>query len=206
MPYNCEECGNLGARMNTILEIRLCETCSHSYKYKLICKSQGFKKYLLTEIDLNGQNQIQLVQYHCKNPHWKSGPAMTLYLESELAQVFLNKYNDVITNRLNILEPILDIDDTLSQVSDWLKDSKNKVKQDKYDKILKKLDIELENLPGWVRDNLKQAKSGAEFERVLSSYIRFKKLYGILKLEGLVKYIDHSICHDYIYQKYEANL
>lgn len=203
MPYNCEDCGGQGARMNSMFEIRLCETCSHGSKYKLICKSVGIKQYKLTESDL--ANNQHLRQFHCKNPYWKSGPAMTLYLESEIQEIFLVKYHDVITNKLGIHNPNSNIANTVIQVIEFLEDSKNKVKQDKFDKILNKYSLDLESLPKWVKEQLEETKSCAEFERILLNYIRFKKLYKILKGEGLEKYIDHSISHDYIYANRNAN-
>lgn len=198
MPYNCEDCGILGARMNTLLEIRLCETCAQKSEYKLICKSIALKQYKLSETDL--LNNLELKNYQCKNPHWKSGPAMTLFLERDIQQIFLIKYNNIVTNELRINNPQDNISNTVNLVINYLEDTKDRIKQSKFDKILKKHGFELENLPKWVQDKLEETKSGAEFERVLLNYTRFKKLYKILRDEGLKKYIDHPISHDYIYQ------
>ena len=56
MPYNCEECNELGARLNSIIGIRLCEKCVNSDKYKLICKSDAIKKYKFVRCN-SGANQ-----------------------------------------------------------------------------------------------------------------------------------------------------
>ena len=53
MPYACEDCGEQGARMNSMFEIRLCQVCSTLPKYKLICKSKALNQYVLTDTDLN---------------------------------------------------------------------------------------------------------------------------------------------------------
>lgn len=199
MPYNCEECGKVGARLNSMLEIRLCENCVAGPKYRTICKSIAMKKYKLTDLELGN---AQIKHYLCKNPHWKSGPAMTLYLETDIQQLFLQGYTEIITDVLKKpipLEPI-SIDETSEEILNWIEEKKNEAKHSKYKKILDKHYIELEDLPKWVRYELVQVKSMAEYERVLTSYMRLKKLYFLLKSKGLEKYINLKISHDYIYQ------
>lgn len=202
MPYYCEDCGNLGARMNTLFEIRLCENCSHSFKYKLICKSKAINQYKLTLDDLQN-NQIS--EYYCKNPHYKSGPPMTLYLELDIQRIFLNKYNDIITTKLQINININDNqeekDQIIKMVVNYLNQIKINNKKNKFEKILCKLNINYELLPEWVKKSLSDAKNGVEYEFILTSYLRFKNLLKILNQHNLKKYINHIICHNYIYHK-----
>lgn len=200
MPYNCEDCGQQGARMNSLFEIRLCVNCSCSNKYKLICKSKAMGKYLLTNTDIaNGPNPPK--EYRVKNPHYKSGPPMTLYLESEIEELFLLKYNDLITNILMIQNPHDNIEKVLKEIENYFEEQKNIKKSSKHNKILSKYNIEDESdLPVWVQLELSKTKSGTEYERVISSYLRFVDLKKLLAKEKLFKYIDHKVSHEYIYQ------
>lgn len=217
MPYNCEDCGSTGAKMKTLFEIRLCDDCSQSFKYKLISKSKVIDIYKLTPIDLANNNLLnyQIKEYYCKNPHYKSGPPMTLYLESDIQKIFLRKYSDIIQNKLQIvnnnidpsqIENLVQIEQIVSMVTNYLNKIKMDLKKNKFDKILKKLNVDYISLPNWVKNSLNKVKNGVEYEFVLTSYIRFRNIYKILSEHGLKKYIDHKICHDYIYQNFSNNL
>ncbi len=200
MPYACEDCGKMGARMNSLFEIRLCVECAGSTKYKLICKSKALAVYHLTKSDFD-LNLNPPKEYLVKNPHYKSGPPMTLYLETEIIQLFLSKYDDLITNILIIPNPLDDIENTIGEIKNYFDEKKNLKKQEKYDKILSKYLIgDTDELPKWVQTQLWNVKSAAEYERVVSSYFRFVDLNKLLKKENLSKYIDHKISHEYIYQ------
>lgn len=200
MPYACEDCGEMGARMNQLFEIRLCSECSKSSKYKLICKSKALSQYLLTNTDLD-INPNPPKEYLVKNPHYKSGPPMTLYLETEIQRVFLSKYDDMITNILIIPNPLNDMEKTIKAIENYLEEQKNIRRQKKYQKILDKHNIRDESdLPEWVKKQLLESKSVAEYSRIISSYIRFEDLYKLLKSTNLLKYIDLKVCHEYIYQ------
>lgn len=219
MPYECKDCGKMGARMNSLFEIRLCVDCSNSFKYKLICKSKALNQYLLTKSDLD--NNPELVQeYLVKNPHYKSGPPMTLYLESQVHKIFMIKYKEIIKKifieQSNLYNKLFDdeiIDDEFNlidiskieiivvEVSNYLEEQKNIKKQNKYYKILNKYNVKNEtDLPIWVQLQLNGYKSVSEYERILASYFRFVSLHKLLKNEKLIKYLDHKICHDFIYQ------
>jgi len=202
MPYACEDCGEQGGRMNSMFEIRLCQACSTLPKYKLICKSKALNQYVLTQTDLDS-HPIPPEEYRVKNPHYRSGPPMTLYKQIEIEQVFLSKYDNLIT------QLVLQDQELPSQtpkqiaeiINDYLREQKYLKKQQKYYKILDKYNIRDEqDLPDWVQDKLREAKSGAEYERVICGYLRFVKLYKLMKQEKLSKYIDHKVCHDFIYQ------
>lgn len=203
MPYACEDCGEPGARMNSLFEIRLCANCSSSPKYKLICKSKALNQFALTQTDLD-THPIQLEEYRVKNPHYRSGPPMTLYKQMEIEQIFLSKYNNLII-QLAIQDPELP-SQTPEKISviikDYWREQKDLKKQQKYYRILDKYNIRDEqDLPVWVQDKLTKIKSGVEYDRVISGYIRFVQLHKLMKQEKLTKYIDHKICHNFIYQK-----
>ena len=195
MPYNCEDCGNEKAKMNMMLEIRLCPDCADSFKYKLICKSNAIEKYNLTKSDFNN---YPYKEFLCKNPH-KSSSIMTLYLESEVFQLFFSKHENLITNELGILNPEIDIPKTVSQVLNHIKQIKLTLKQNKFDKILDKHNVVLNKLPQWVQIELNLTNTAAEYDRIISSYLRYKKIYSILKSYNIEKYINIKISHDYIY-------
>lgn len=200
MPFICEDCGEIGARMNTLFGIRLCVECSKSIKYKLMCKSKVLSEYLLTKTDLDSDpNPPQ--EYLVKNPHYKSGPPMVLYLEIEIQRVFLSKYDNLINNILMIQNPLSNMKNTINFIMDYFKEQKHTKQKAKYNKILIKYNVGSEiDLPNWVQIKLQDAKSVAEYERIVSSYFRFIELHKLLKKENLSKYIDHQICHEYIYQ------
>lgn len=202
MPFPCEDCGEMGARMNSLFEIRLCVNCSSSHKYKLICKSKALNQYVLTQTDLDTY-PTPPEEYKVKNPHYRSGPPMTLYKQVDIEQVFLSKYNNLIT-QLSTQDPELPSQPP-EQIAEILKDywreQKDLKKQQKYYKILDKYNVrEEQDLPVWVQDELNKTKSGAEYERVISSYFRFVQLHKLMKREKLTKYIDHKVCHNFIYQ------
>lgn len=200
MPYNCEDCGELGARMNTLFEIRLCSNCLNSPKYKLICKSKVLNLYKLTEKDLNDYENPPK-EYLVKNPHYSSSSPMILYQQKQIEQVFLWKYEELI-KELSIQEPLANIEETSYKIEEYKEEKKQLKKQENYRKTLNKYNIESEeDLPMWILNKLYNVKSKAEYERTIIGYLRFKQLYKLMKQEKLIKYVDHKICHDFIYQK-----
>lgn len=200
MPYECEECGTIGARKNLIFEIRLCSNCHKLNKYKLICKSKVFSIYKLTQYDLLCY-PIKLTEYLVNNPYYKSGPPMTLYLFTQIIEIFISKYKDLLKNILNIQEPLNNLEMTIEILNDYFKEQKYLKKQEKYYKILDKYNIKIDkNLPLWVQNKLNLANSSLEYKNIITSYIRFKNLYKLMKKEKLFEFIDHQICHKFIYQ------
>ena len=195
MPYNCEECNELGARLNSIIGIRLCEKCVNSDKYKLICKSDAIKKYKLSKTDFDNNNFEEM---YCKNPHYRSGPVMTLYYENEIINFFINKYNNLIRNTLLIDNPHNNIENTIAKVKNYYDDIKNNNKDKKINKILKKYDYEIDNLPNKIFDKVIIAKSSAEVERILISWDKEQKLYDVLKSSDIEEYITIPLCQNYI--------
>jgi len=135
MPYNCEDCNQPGARMNLIFGIRLCKNCNCLPQYKLICKSKAMDKYFLNKNDLEHNYNISK-EYSVSNPYNKSGPPMTLYLEQQIQQIFLQKYYDLINNILKISNPEDNIDNVIFRIKNYYDEKKNYKKQQKQNIIL----------------------------------------------------------------------
>jgi hypothetical protein len=81
----CIECNELVGKIRVGLDIRLCDNCKESKKYKLITKKTSKDKYNLTEKDLENINYF-LVKNSCYSSY------MLLYLEKEIFTCFLNKH------------------------------------------------------------------------------------------------------------------
>ena len=173
MPYNCEDCKKSGAKMNILFEIRLCKTCSHSLKYKSICKSNVLLQYKLSKEDFY---DYPYKIFYCNNPYWKNGPPMTLYLELDIRQLFLNKYSNIITNILQIYNPIENFDNTFQLVSKYINQYKTNLKQKKFKKILDSYNIEFYELPELVHIELTGSKNTSQCESIVLNFLRFKKL------------------------------
>ncbi len=100
MPFECEECTNLGARLVFGLDIRLCKGCKKLFKYRLISKTHALKDYGLK------QNDIDNLEYkEVGNPLYRGERNMILYKESDILNIFIKKYYTLIGhNEINILE------------------------------------------------------------------------------------------------------
>ena len=195
MPYNCEECDILGARMNSIFQIRLCEECVNNSKYKLICKSDAIKKYRLSKSDFENNN---FIEKYCKNPYYKSGPPMTLYFNHEIITWFLIKYNNLITEILQLTNPLDNIEDTINKVINHYANIKLKNKNKTLEKILKKSNNDLDDFPIKIQDKIASAKNNVEVERIIESWNRTIKLSQVLKSSNIGEYIELDICKNYI--------
>lgn len=171
MPFACEDCGVMGARMNSIFKIRLCVKCLGSLKYRLMSKSRALNEYTLTQTDVDNY-PIPLKKYLVNNPHYKLGPPMTLYYLTQIEQVFLFKHNDLIV-KLSILEPFSNIEQTAKIIKDYHKEQKYMKKQQKNYKILDKYNIKLEeDLPVCIQEKLMKINNVKEYEHIISNYVR----------------------------------
>ncbi len=196
MPYKCEECQQLGARLNHIFEKRLCVNCLSSNKYKLICKSEVLKRYQLTKTDLTNYQYEEIL---CTNPIYPNASPMTLYYEREIKTFFINKYKKIIEEKLNFQEYISEdnIDYIITLVLNYLVKQKQESRENKFNKILKKFDLKLEELPEEIIELLSSVSTATEYEKVIVSYIKRNELYEELKKYNLEKYIDYQVCLDY---------
>jgi hypothetical protein len=206
MPYTCEECNFVGVKINHIIEKRLCKECLLSNKYKLICKSEIKKKYKFNDDDFLNYPYKEI---YVNNPYYKRGPSMTLFYEKDIKKYFLNKYNDIIINKLNINN--IDIDNInfdnindediniiLEKLINYFEDIKNNNKKIKFDKILKKYDIDKEYLPNEIINNILQIESSRGMNNIIQNFLREEDLSKILKQYNLEEYINLNICKDFI--------
>ena len=90
MPYNCEECNVIGAKLNNLVEKRLCRDCLKSDNYILICKSMVKSKYNYNNNDF--ENYPYSVIY-TNNPFYKSASGMNLFYEKDIKKYFIEKHN-----------------------------------------------------------------------------------------------------------------
>lgn len=126
--YKCEECNELGARLKSALNIRLCDECNTSKKYKLITKTTVKDKYKLTDSDLKN-----IPSYPVKNPHFSCAAPMILYLEKVIFTAFINKY-DSQNNFLNFEE--IDEDSIIENIMVKI----NNIELEKYKKKYENID------------------------------------------------------------------
>jgi hypothetical protein len=206
MPYKCEECDFIGVKINHIIEKRLCKECLLSNKYKLICKSEIKKKYKFNDNDFLNYTYKEI---YVNNPYYRNAPGMTLYYEKDIKRYFLNKHNDIIINKLN-LDNInfvnINIDDMnnedintiLEQLLDYFENIKNNNKKIKFDKILKKYDIEKEYLPNQFINNILHIEPIKDMDKIIQNFLREEDLSKILKQHKLEEYIHLKICTDFI--------
>jgi len=197
MAYTCEVCGSENAKKNKIIEMILCTNCQET-EYKLICKSDAMKKYNLTKKDIENYDYEE---FNCRNPHYKSAAMMTLYYEKDIKNYIIEKYNDIITNELNILNPEDNLYESINNLYEYLQNKKNNTKKSKIDKILDKYNVELEDLPEEIQEELEESKTLTQYEKIIKKYIRKTDLMETLKLNNLDEYISLGVSTDYIQEK-----
>ncbi len=201
MPYKCEECGFLGVKINHIIKKRLCRNCLLSNKYKLICKSDIKKIYKFNDEDFINYPYIKI---YVNNPYNRNAQVMTLFYEKDVKRYFLNKNNDIIINKLNINEINInnindeDINIILEELLYYFQIIKNNKKIIILDKILKKYDIQKENLPNYLINNILQTEKLKDINYLVQKFIREEDLYKLLKKHNLEEYINLNICNEFI--------
>ena len=85
----CENCRvNIGTK-NRIHSLILCEQCSHSPDYEMICKSIAKNKYKLNDKDL-----INIEYIEVDNPHFKCAAKMKLFLEKDIKKYADEKHKN----------------------------------------------------------------------------------------------------------------
>jgi len=201
MPYKCEECDFIGVKINHIIEKRLCKVCLLSNKYKLICKSDVKKKYKFNDDDFINYPYIKI---YVNNHYYRNAQIMTLFYEKDVKRYFLNKYNDIIINKLNINEINInevnddDVNIILEKLLYYFQIVKNNNKIIILDKILKKYDMQKENLPNKLINNILQTEKLKDINYLVQKFIREEDLYKVLKKNNLEEYINLNICNEFI--------
>jgi len=124
----CDECKFFAGRFNDKHNLYLCDMCSKTEKFNIICKTTAKTKYFLKDSDL-----AEIKTYDVKNPHYRSGPPMILLKEAEVIDVFCKIYN---TDRASYKQKLIEIAGN--------KDEKKKTLQEK--KQIKQIEEEKRQL------------------------------------------------------------
>ena len=89
----CFGCLRKTTSTHPLHRVSMCLDCSRSL-FPTICKSRAFEKYDMIEADLAG-----LMSVSARNPYGTDKPAMTLYLERDVAE-WCDRHRDVIAERV----------------------------------------------------------------------------------------------------------
>lgn len=196
MPFYCEECNIKGARLNNIIQKRLCKNCLHTDNYKLICKSEVIKKYKLSINDLDNYNYKVI---YVRNPYNSNGSPMILFFEKDIKKLFINKYSNIITNELHyIVENNNNDFIIINQTIEYLNNINNNKKNSIVNKLFIKFKITENELPEEYLHKINLSKTTKGIEDIIKQYFKKNKLYKILLENNIEEYIDMDICIKYI--------
>jgi hypothetical protein len=213
MPYNCEECNVIGAKLNNLVEKRLCKDCLKSDNYILICKSMVKSKYNYNNNDF--ENYPYRVIY-TNNPFYKSASGMNLFYEKEIKKYFIEKHKavvikniDEINYKLGIIlinvENNIDyenlsnetINSMVNYIEEYIEIEKNNKKEILLNKLLEKYDIIKEELYASVLQEIEYS-SIKNLKNIVLCFARKRELLEILKKHDIENCITMKICKEYI--------
>ena len=213
MPYNCEECNVIGAKLNNLVEKRLCKDCLKSDNYILICKSMVKSKYNYNNNDF--ENYPYRVIY-TNNPFYKSASGMNLFYEKEIKKYFIKKNKDIfiknideIYYKLGIIlinvENNIDyenlsneiINSIVNYIEEYIEIEKDNKKEILLNKLLEKYDIIKEELSASVLQEIEYS-SIKNLKNIVLCFARRRELYEILKKHDIENCITMKICSEYI--------
>jgi len=218
MPYNCEECNVIGAKLNNLVEKRLCKDCLTSDKYILICKSMVKSKYNYNNNDF--ENYPYRVIY-TNNPFYKSASGMNLFYEKEIKKYFIEKHKAVVIKNINQLNYELNyklgnnivinhnnvidyenfsnetINSMVKHIEEYIEIEKDNKKEVLLDKLLEKYDITKEELPASVLQEIEYS-SIKNLKNIILCFSRKRELLEILKKHNIENHITMKICSDFI--------
>jgi hypothetical protein len=222
MPYNCEECNVIGAKLNNLVEKRLCRDCLISDNYILICKSMVKSKYNFNNNDF--ENYPYRVIY-TNNPFYKSASGMNLFYEKEIKKYFIEKHkaiviknidqlnyklnyelnyklgNNIIINDNNIIdyENLSNeiINSLVKHIEEYIETEKDNKKEILLNKLLDKYDITKEELPASVLVEIEYS-SIKNLKNIVLCFARKRELLEMLKKHNIENHITMKICSEYI--------
>ena len=213
MPYNCEECNVIGAKLNNLVEKRLCKDCLKSDNYILICKSMVKSKYNYNNNDF--ENYPYRVIY-TNNPFYKSASGMSLFYEKEIKKYFIEKYKAVVIknideinyklgNNIVINDNVIDyenlsneiINSLVNYIEEYIETEKENKKDVLLDKLLDKYDIIKEELPTSVLDEIEYS-SLKNLKNIVLCFARRRDLLEMLKKHDIENCINMKICSEFI--------
>jgi len=214
MPYNCEECNVIGAKLNNLVEKRLCKDCLTSDKYNLICKSMVKSNYNFNNNDF--ENYPYEVIY-TKNPHYRCATSMNLFYEKDIKKYFIEKHKAIVIKNIDELnhnlnynivinhDNVIDyenlsneiINSLINHIEEYIETEKEDKKDTLLNKLLVKYDIDREELPESVLDEIEYS-SLKNLKNIVSCFARKRELLEILKKHHIEDCITMKICKEYI--------
>ena len=214
MPYNCEECNVIGAKLNNLVEKRLCKDCLLSDKYILICKSMVKSNYNFNNNDF--ENYPYQVIY-TKNPHYRCATSMSLFYEKDIKKYFIEKNkaiviknideinhklnNNIVFNHDNVIdyENLSNeiINSLVKHIEEYIEIEKDNKKEVLLNKLLEKYDITKEELTASVLEEIEYS-SLKNLKHIIMCFTRRRELYEILKKYDIENCITMKICSEYI--------
>ena len=218
MPYNCEECNVIGAKLNNLVEKRLCKDCLTSDKYILICKSMVKSNYNFNNNDF--ENYPYEVIY-TKNPHYRCATSMSLFYEKDIKKYFIEKHKAVVIKNINQLNYELNhklgnnniiindndidyenlcnetINSLVKHIEEYIETEKDKKKEALLNKLLDKYDITNEELPASVLEEIEYS-SLKNLKHIIMCFSRRRELLEMLKKHNIEDCITMKICSDFI--------
>ena len=213
MPYNCEECNVIGAKLNNLVEKRLCKDCLKSDNYILICKSMVKSKYNYNNNDF--ENYPYRVIY-TNNPFYKSASGMNLFYEKEIKKYFIEKHKAVVIKNIDEVNYKLGIilinvennidyenlsNEIINSIVNYIEEYIEIEKENKKDillvKLLDKYDIIKEELPASVLQE-KEYSNIKNLKNIVLCFARRRELLEILKKHDIENHITMKICSEFI--------
>jgi len=214
MPYNCEECNVIGAKLNNLVEKRLCKDCLKSDNYILICKSMVKSKYNYNNNDF--ENYPYRVIY-TNNPFYKSASGMNLFYEKEIKKYFIEKYkavviknideinyklgNNIVINDNNVIDYENLSNETINSIVNYIEEyieiEKENKKEIFLNKLLEKYDIIKEELPASILQEIEYS-SIKNLKNIVLCFARKRELLEMLKKHDIENCITMKICKEYI--------
>ena len=213
MPYNCEECNVVGAKLNNLVEKRLCKDCLTSDKYILICKSMVKSNYNFNNNDF--ENYPYEVIY-TKNPHYRCATSMNLFYEKDIKKYFIEKHKAIVIknideinhelgNNILINDNVIDyenlsneiINSLVRHIEEYIEIEKDNKKKILLNKLLEKYDITKEELTASVLEEIEYS-SLKNLKYIILCFVRRRELLEMLKKHDIENCITMKICKEYI--------
>ncbi len=187
----CQACLKYKGKFSNLHNILLCNICKDSPDYINICKSLAKTKYFLTDADLTDLKSTKV-----KNPHYKSGPPMTLFCEKDIINIFCAKYE---IETAEIPTQLTALEDRKEQASIKMAEARRRARAIRKEKLTEalaeyKLTIRTDSklCQGYISGNIKES------EWPISSIVQ-----RMCHMKYLFDYCNMSQCITQAYQEQE---